>query len=143
MEHPQKMMNMNLYGEEENEIEAYMNKIHKTKLSKEAKEKALSEVKKLKSMSAMSSEATVIRNYLDWLLDIPWYIVTEDRLDAAEAQKLHGKALFAFWEYEFFRYSECVVAGYADDCHTALAMGRGDSGYCVGKHCVHNLLRNK
>ena len=59
-------------GEEENEIEAYMNKIHKTKLSKEAKEKALSEVKKLKSMSNMSAEATVVRNYLDWMLDIPW-----------------------------------------------------------------------
>ena len=54
------------------EISEYMSKIEKTKLSKEAREKALSEVKKLKNMSAMSSEATVIRNYLDWMLDIPW-----------------------------------------------------------------------
>lgn len=59
-------------GEEENEVEAYMKKIRKTRLSKEAREKALSEVKKLKSMSMMSAEATVVRNYLDWLLDIPW-----------------------------------------------------------------------
>lgn len=59
-------------GEEENEVEAYMKKIRKTRLSKEAREKALAEVKKLKSMSMMSAEATVVRNYLDWLLDIPW-----------------------------------------------------------------------
>ena len=59
-------------GDEENEIEQYLNKIKKVKLSKEAKERALAEVKKLKSMSAMSSEATVVRNYLDWVLDIPW-----------------------------------------------------------------------
>ncbi len=47
-------------------------KIEKTKLSKEAKEKAETEVKKLRSMSPMSAEATVVRNYLDWLLNIPW-----------------------------------------------------------------------
>jgi len=47
-------------------------KIAKTKLSKEAREKALAECKKLRSMSPMSAEATVVRNYLDWLLNIPW-----------------------------------------------------------------------
>ena len=57
---------------EDEELAEYMKKISKTKLSKEAKEKALSEVKKLKSMSPMSSEATVVRNYLDWVLGIPW-----------------------------------------------------------------------
>ncbi len=59
-------------GEDDAEIAEYMKKIENTKLSKEAKEKALAEVKKLKSMSVMSAEATVVRNYLDWLLDIPW-----------------------------------------------------------------------
>lgn len=59
-------------GEEDAEISEYMKKIEKTKLSKEAKEKALAEVRKLKNMSVMSAEATVVRNYLDWLLDIPW-----------------------------------------------------------------------
>ena len=59
-------------GEEDGEISEYLKKIEKVKLSKEAKDKALSEVKKLKTMSPMSSEATVVRNYLDWLLDIPW-----------------------------------------------------------------------
>ena len=46
--------------------------IAKTKLSKEAREKADAEMKKLKSMSPMSAEATVVRNYLDWLLAVPW-----------------------------------------------------------------------
>ena len=46
--------------------------IKKTKLSKEAREKSLAELKKLKSMSPMSAEATVVRNYLDWMLGIPW-----------------------------------------------------------------------
>ncbi len=59
-------------GDEDAEISEYMKKIERTKLSKEAKEKALAEVKKLKNMSVMSAEATVVRNYLDWLLDIPW-----------------------------------------------------------------------
>jgi ATP-dependent Lon protease len=47
-------------------------KIKKTKLSKEAREKAQAEMKKLRSMSPMSAEATVVRNYLDWLLSVPW-----------------------------------------------------------------------
>jgi ATP-dependent Lon protease len=47
-------------------------RINKTKLSKEAREKAQAELKKLRSMSPMSAEATVVRNYLDWLLSIPW-----------------------------------------------------------------------
>lgn len=47
-------------------------KISETKLSKEAKEKATTELKKLKQMSPMSAEATVVRNYLDWILNVPW-----------------------------------------------------------------------
>ena len=74
-------------GDEESEIDAYMQKIEKTKLSKAAREKALAEVKKLKTMSMMSAEATVVRNYLDWLLDIPWHKrskVNKDLKKAAE-----------------------------------------------------------
>lgn len=59
-------------GDEDSEISDYMKRIEKIKLSKEAKDKALAEVRKLKNMSVMSAEATVVRNYLDWLLDIPW-----------------------------------------------------------------------
>ena len=59
-------------GEERNEIDEIEARIKATKLSKEAKERAEAEVKKLRQMSPMSAEATVVRNYLDWLLGIPW-----------------------------------------------------------------------
>ncbi|MFN3448628.1 MAG: endopeptidase La [Roseococcus sp.] len=67
------------------EIEA---KIKATKLSKEAREKALAELKKLRSMSPMSAEATVVRNYLDWILSIPWKKRTKVRNDIVEAEKV-------------------------------------------------------
>ena len=54
------------------EVSELEKRIKKTRLSKEAREKALAELKKLRSMSPMSAEATVVRNYLDWLLSIPW-----------------------------------------------------------------------
>ena len=67
-----KAIQKELGDEEEDEISIYMKRIENTKLSKEAKDRALSEVKKLKNMGPNSAEATVIRNYLDWILDIPW-----------------------------------------------------------------------
>ena len=54
------------------EVAEIEEKIKKTKLTKEAREKATHEVKKLRQMSPMSAEATVVRNYLDWMLSIPW-----------------------------------------------------------------------
>src|ERR1043165_1782295 len=54
------------------EISELEKRIKKTRLSKEAREKAHAELKKLRTMSPMSAEATVVRNYLDWLLSIPW-----------------------------------------------------------------------
>jgi ATP-dependent Lon protease len=59
-------------GDEKNEIDELEARIKKTKLSKEGKERADAEIKKLRQMSPMSAEATVVRNYLDWLLGIPW-----------------------------------------------------------------------
>ena len=55
-----------------NEIEDLANKIYTLGMTKEAKDKALAELKKLKMMSPMSAEATVVRNYLDWLVNVPW-----------------------------------------------------------------------
>jgi ATP-dependent Lon protease len=71
--------------DEASEIEE---RIKKTKLSKEAREKALTELKKLRTMSPMSAEATVVRNYLDWLLSIPWKKPTKIKRDLKLAEKV-------------------------------------------------------
>jgi ATP-dependent Lon protease len=63
-------------------------KIKKTKFSKEAREKALAELKKLRTMSPMSAEATVVRNYLDWMLSIPWKKRSKVRNDVVAAEKV-------------------------------------------------------
>ena len=68
------------------EINDLEDRIRKTKLSKEAREKALTEVKKLRSMSPMSAEATVVRNYLDWLLSLPWGKKSKVKKDIAAAE---------------------------------------------------------
>ncbi|PZO76748.1 MAG: endopeptidase La [Mesorhizobium amorphae] len=67
------------------ELEA---RIKKTKLSKEAREKADAELKKLRTMSPMSAEATVVRNYLDWLLSLPWGKPSKVRTDLDFAQEV-------------------------------------------------------
>ncbi|MFD1701973.1 endopeptidase La [Methylopila henanensis] len=63
-------------------------RIAKTKLSKEARDKAEAEFKKLRQMSPMSAEATVVRNYLDWLLSIPWGVKSKVKKDLAQAEAL-------------------------------------------------------
>ncbi len=63
-------------------------RINKTKFSKEARDKALAELKKLRSMSPMSAEATVVRNYLDWLLSVPWHNRTKIKRDIKGAEKV-------------------------------------------------------
>jgi ATP-dependent Lon protease len=71
-----------------NEIQELEEKIRQKKMSKEATLKAKKELKKLKMMSPMSAEATVVRNYIDWILSLPWYEYTEDKLDIAEAETI-------------------------------------------------------
>jgi ATP-dependent Lon protease len=73
-------------GDENNEISEFEERIKKTRLTKEAREKAEGELKKLKAMSPMSAEATVVRNYLDWLLSIPWGVRSRVKKDVAAAQ---------------------------------------------------------
>lgn len=70
------------------EISELEETVKKTKLSKEAEEKAYSEIKKLRSMSPMSAEATVVRNYLDWLLNIPWGKKSIIKKDLSFAEKV-------------------------------------------------------
>ncbi|MBM3580643.1 MAG: endopeptidase La [Alphaproteobacteria bacterium] len=71
--------------DEASEIEE---RIKKTRLSKEARDKVMAELKKLRSMSPMSAEATVVRNYLDWMLSIPWKKRSKVKMDIAKAEEV-------------------------------------------------------
>ncbi|MBI3785442.1 MAG: endopeptidase La [Deltaproteobacteria bacterium] len=71
-----------------NEIQELEDKIKQKKLSAEAREKVEKELKKLKMMSPMSAEATVVRNYIDWIMSLPWNEFTEDKIDIKEAEKV-------------------------------------------------------
>ena len=72
----------------QNEVDELEARVNETKLSKEAREKADAELKKLKNMSPMSAEATVVRNYLDWMLSIPWGVKSRVKKDLNWAQKV-------------------------------------------------------
>ncbi len=71
-----------------NEIQELEDKLRQKKMPAEAREKCEREIKKLKMMSPMSAEATVVRNYLDWFLALPWFEYTEDKLDIQEAERI-------------------------------------------------------
>lgn len=71
-----------------NEVAELEAKIAETKLSKEAREKAEGELKKLRNMSPMSAEATVVRNYLDWILALPWGTKSRVKKDLGRAQEI-------------------------------------------------------
>ncbi len=70
----------------QNEINELEERIANTKFSKEAREKAEAELKKLRTMSPMSAEATVVRNYLDWLLGVPWGVKSKVKRDLPHAE---------------------------------------------------------
>src|SRR5277367_4827449 len=78
-------------GEQDDQRDELMElekRIKKTKLSKEARTKADAELKKLRNMSPMSAESTVVRNYLDWLLSIPWGKAKTKPIDLVEAERI-------------------------------------------------------
>lgn len=70
------------------EVEEYREKINEAGLPEEVEEKALKEVERLEKMPPMVAESSVIRNYLDWLLSMPWNKQTEDRIDIKNAEKI-------------------------------------------------------
>ena len=74
--------------ESHNELDELASKIEKAGMSKEAKEKASTELNKLKMMSPMSAEATVVRNYVDWLVNVPWKKRTKVSNDLAQAEEV-------------------------------------------------------
>jgi ATP-dependent Lon protease len=71
-----------------NDMDDLTNRVEKAGMSKEAKKKATSELNKLKMMSPMSAEATVVRNYIDWMLNVPWKKRSRIRKDLAEAEAI-------------------------------------------------------
>ncbi|MCI5634511.1 MAG: endopeptidase La [Alphaproteobacteria bacterium] len=75
-------------GEDGDEFGNYLKRINDTKFTKEARDKALAELKKLKNMGNSSPESAIIRNYLDWLLDIPWNKKTKLNKDLSKAMKV-------------------------------------------------------
>ena len=79
-------------GKDENKV--LEDAIKKAKMSKEAEEKCLSELKKLKTMSPMSAESTVVRNYLDWMVALPWHKSSKVNTDINEAKKILDKDHF-------------------------------------------------
>ena len=74
--------------EGKDETQELEEKIAKTKLTKEAREKSIAELKKLRNMSPMSAEATVVRNYLDWMLGIPWKKRSRVKKNIREAENI-------------------------------------------------------
>jgi ATP-dependent Lon protease len=70
------------------ELRELEEKIEKARMSKEANEKAAAELRKLKMMSPMSAEATVVRNYIDWLVALPWKKGTKDQIDLVKAEEI-------------------------------------------------------
>ena len=63
-------------------------KIIKAKLPKEARDKAFNEIKKLRNMGPMSAEATVVRNYLDWMVALPWKKASRLKIDIQQARQI-------------------------------------------------------
>ncbi|TAK30510.1 MAG: endopeptidase La [Myxococcaceae bacterium] len=71
-----------------NEMQEFEDRLKKKRMSKDAMERVRKEIKKLRMMQPMSAEATVVRNYLDWILALPWGDRSDDRLDVVEAEKI-------------------------------------------------------
>ncbi len=74
--------------ESKSEIQEIEDKLKTKRMSKEATAKVRKELKKLRMMGPMSAEATVVRNYIDWVLSLPWYDETKDRLELTEAERV-------------------------------------------------------
>lgn len=71
-----------------NELQELIEQVKNKRMSKEAQERVKKELKKLKMMHPTSAEATVVRNYIDWVLELPWYEKSEERYDLEEAEKI-------------------------------------------------------
>jgi ATP-dependent Lon protease len=102
----------------QNEISELEERIKATKFSKEAREKAEAELKKLRTMSPMSAEATVVRNYLDWLLGVPWGVKSKVKRDLP-----HAEAVLNADHYGLDKVKERIVEYLAVQARSAKLKG--------------------
>jgi ATP-dependent Lon protease len=102
----------------QNEINELEERVKATKFSKEAREKAEAELKKLRTMSPMSAEATVVRNYLDWLLGVPWGVKSKVKRDLP-----HAEAVLNADHYGLEKVKERIVEYLAVQARSAKLKG--------------------
>ncbi len=114
-----------------NEIQEFEEKIKSKKLTKEAAKKARQEIKKLRLMSPMSAEATVSRNYIDWLVNLPWDAVSEEKKDIDEAERILEEDHYALKNVKERIVEYLAVRGLVDEMKGPILCLVGPPG--VGK----------
>jgi len=124
--------------DEASELEA---RIKKTRLTKEAREKALNEVKKLRTMSPMSAEATVVRNYLDWMLSIPWKKRTKIKKDIKLAEKVLNEDHYSLEKVKERILEYLAVQQRTDHLKGPPGVGKTSLGKSIAKATGRNFVR--
>lgn len=126
--------------EDKKEISKYEERIKKAKLPKHVKEKAESELSRLKSASGQGSESNVIRNYLDWILDIPWSKSTKDNFDVKEAEKILNNEHYGLEEVKERIIEYLAVKQYTNSLKGPILCLVGPPG--VGKTSIAKSIAN-
>lgn len=126
--------------EDKKEISKYEEKIKKAKLPKHVREKAESELSRLKSASGQGSESNVIRSYLDWILDIPWSKSTKDAFDVKEAEKILDNEHYGLEEVKERIVEYLAVKQYTNSLKGPILCLVGPPG--VGKTSIAKSIAN-
>ena len=126
--------------EDKKEISKYEERIKKAKLSKHVREKAESELSRLKSASGQGSESNVIRSYLDWILDIPWSKSTKDAFDVKEAEKILDNEHYGLEEVKERIVEYLAVKQYTNSLKGPILCLVGPPG--VGKTSIAKSIAN-
>lgn len=126
--------------EDKKEISKYEERIKKAKLPKHVREKAESELSRLKSASGQGSESNVIRSYLDWILDIPWSKSTKDAFDVKEAEKILDNEHYGLEEVKERIVEYLAVKQYTNSLKGPILCLIGPPG--VGKTSIAKSIAN-
>lgn len=126
--------------EDKKEISKYEERIKKAKLPKHVREKAESELSRLKSASGQGSESNVIRSYLDWILDIPWSKSTKDAFDVKEAEKILDNEHYGLEEVKERIVEYLAVKQYTNSLKGSILCLVGPPG--VGKTSIAKSIAN-